>query len=165
MEKNQLAIIETAIQLRKAGKLQDSNDLLLKSYPINPENAYLNYQIAWSFDVLGKESQAIPYYEQSIELGLADPDLEEAYLGLGSTYRALGDYQKAEEVLREGQDKFPTNNALKVFYAMALFNLQQYSQSNQILLELLAQTSSDQKINDYHKAIAFYADKMNQTWE
>ncbi len=48
---------------------------------------------------------------------------------------------------------------------MALFNLQQYSQSNQILLELLAQTSSDQNIRDYHKAIAFYADKMNQTWE
>jgi tetratricopeptide (TPR) repeat protein len=165
MEKNQLAIIETAIQLRKAGKLQDSNDLLLKTYPSDPENAYLNYQIAWSFDVLGKESQAVPYYERAIELGLTDPDLEEAYLGLGSTYRALGNYQKAEEVLREGQDKFPTNNGLKVFYAMALFNLQQYSQSNQILLELLAQTSSDQKINDYRKAIAFYADKMNQTWE
>lgn len=96
---------------------------------------------------------------------MTEPDLEEAYLGLGSTYRALGNYQKAEQVLSEAQDKFPTNNALKVFYAMALFNLQQYSQSNQILLELLAQTSSDQNIRDYHKAIAFYADKMNQTWE
>lgn len=158
-------IIETAIQLRKAGKFQDSNDLLLKIYPINPENAYLNYQIAWSFDVLGKESQAVPYYERAIQLGLTEPDLEEAYLGLGSTYRALGNYQKAEQVLSEAQDKFPTNNALKVFYAMALFNLQQYSQSNQILLELLAQTLSDQNIRDYHKAIAFYADKMNQTWE
>lgn len=165
MMENQMNIIETAIQLRKAGKFQDSNDLLLKIYPTNPENAYLNYQIAWSFDVLGKESQAVPYYERAIQLGMTEPDLEEAYLGLGSTYRALGNYQKAEQVLSEAQDKFPTNNALKVFYAMALFNLQQYSQSNQILLELLAQTSSDQNIRDYHKAIAFYADKMNQTWE
>ena len=158
-------VIEIAIQLRKAGKLHDSNDLLLKNYPNDPENAYLNYQIAWSFDVLGKESQAVPYYERAIQLGLAESDLEEAYLGLGSTYRALGNYQKAEQVLREAQDKFPINNALKVFYAMVLFNLKEYNSSNKILLELLAETSSDQKIKDYHEAIVFYADKIYQTWK
>ncbi|TCP68322.1 tetratricopeptide repeat protein [Baia soyae] len=56
----------------------------------------LDYVSAWSHDVLCLESEAIPYYERAIELGLSkEDDLEGALLGLGSTYRVLGQYEKS----------------------------------------------------------------------
>ncbi|WP_280512914.1 tetratricopeptide repeat protein [Carnobacterium inhibens] len=55
----------------------------------------MNYQCAWSYDLLGEEKKAVPFYEQSIKLGLVGEDLEGAYVGLGSTYRTLGGIQKS----------------------------------------------------------------------
>lgn len=59
--------LETAIQLRKNGELQKSNKILLEIIKEHKDDAIINYQCAWSFDVLGKEKEAIPYYEKAIE--------------------------------------------------------------------------------------------------
>lgn len=60
--------------------------------------------------------------------------------------------------------KFPSNNALKVFYAMVLYNLKETSESMEILLQLLASTSNDKDIKEYSKALVYYSDKLDQTW-
>lgn len=91
--------LAAAIQLRAEKKLQQSNEQLIQLAAENLQDAFVHYQTAWSYDLLGEEQQAIPYYEQAIALGLSENDLPDAYLGLGSTYRALGKYQKAAERL------------------------------------------------------------------
>ena len=60
-----------AIQLRSEEKKKESNHLLLKMVEHYPNDAFVNYQCAWSFDVLGEESQAVPYYEKAIQQGLS----------------------------------------------------------------------------------------------
>lgn len=95
MYEEQLAI---AIQLRTDNKKLESNQLLLKLVKEYPDDALVNYQCAWSFDVLGEELKAVPYYEKAITQGLSGTDLEGAFLGLGSTYRTLGEYEKSKNV-------------------------------------------------------------------
>ncbi|MDH6365517.1 tetratricopeptide (TPR) repeat protein [Enterococcus sp. PF1-24] len=157
--------LEQALLLRKEGSLEESNELFLELVKENKNDPYLNYQTAWSFDALSKEAEAVPYYEKSIQNGLEGADLEGALIGLGSTYRTLGNYDSAAKVLKEGIEKFPSNNALRVFYAMVLYNLERYSEGMEILLSLLATTSNDQNIQDYSRAIMHYSNKLNLLWE
>ncbi|OBW60119.1 hypothetical protein A9986_02770 [Solibacillus silvestris] len=161
-EKNQL---QRAIDLRSNGELQQSNQLLLDLVEQHPNDAYVNYQCAWSFDVLGEESKAVPYYKEAIQGNLNEEDLANAYLGLGSTYRTLGEYENSKHMLEKGVEKFPHNLAIQVFYAMTLFNLNEHERSMELLLKNLASTSSDPQIQTYKKSIIFYSDKLNEVWK
>lgn len=74
-------------------------------------------------DAYSKEpwnENAVEYYKKAISLGLPDEELRYAYIGLGSTYRTLGQYNESREVLEEGLSKFQQDKAMAVFYAMTL---------------------------------------------
>ena len=58
--------IKKAVELRNQGKLEESNEVMKDLVKEYPENAEVNYQCAWSFDVLSLEKEAIPYYEKAI---------------------------------------------------------------------------------------------------
>lgn len=158
-----MSTLEQAIKLREDGSLKEANKILLDLVGQYPEDSQINYQCAWSFDVMGLEKEAVPYYEKAIKLGLTNEDLKEAYLGLGSTYRTIGEYQKSKELLTKGIQLF-NDNALKVFYAMTLFNLNEHSEAMKVLLKIIAQTSSDESIKSYNKAISYYSDKLDNLW-
>ncbi len=113
---------------------------------------------------MGEETQGVPFYEMVIQLGLSGMELEEALLGLGSSYRALGSYEQSEEVFLKGMELFPNNRALQVFYSMTLYNLKEHHQAMEFLLNCLADTTKDQEILNYKKAIHFYADKLDRIW-
>lgn len=156
--------LSEAIELREKGKLIESNEILNAMAKDDPKSAEINYQCAWSFDVLGKEAEAVPYYEKAIQLGLNDEDALGAIIGLGSTYRTLGKYKKSKVVFESGLARFPDNNALKTFYAMTLYNVEEHVKAMEILLTCLVQTSNDPDINSFKRAIGFYADKLDKTW-
>ncbi|MFB5673924.1 tetratricopeptide repeat protein [Paenibacillus terreus] len=157
--------LEKAMQLRSEGQLEASNQILVELVRLYPQDALVNYQCAWSFDVLGREREAIPFYEKAVSLGLAGEDLEGALLGMGSTYRTLGEYESSQRTFRKGMELFPDNRAMKVFYAMTLYNLQQHPQAMEILLQCIAESSSDSEIQKYKRAILFYSDQLDKIWE
>lgn len=157
--------LNQAIQLRNEGKTRESNKLLVELAEQFPKDALVNYQCAWSFDVLGEEVEAVPYYEKAIELGLSGKDLEGAIIGLGSTWRTLGEYKKSQNVFLNGIELFSENRAIRVFYSMTLYNLKQHSQAMEILLRYLAETTSDEEISSYQKAIGFYEGNLDQIWK
>ena len=134
-----------ALELRKEDKKKESNNILIKMVEEHPDNAIINYQCAWSFDVLGEESKAVPFYEKAIKQGLSGKDLEGAILGLGSTYRTLGEYGKSEKVFLEGIELFPNNRAIQVFYSMTLYNLSEHKKAMEFLLKCLIDTTTDSK--------------------
>jgi tetratricopeptide (TPR) repeat protein len=155
---------ERALNLRRHGELNESNMILRKLVQVFPNDALINYHCAWSFDIIDQEKAAIPFYEKAISLGLNEDDLRGAYLGLGSTYRTIGEYIKSKDNFEKAMATFPNDNALKVFYAMTLYNLNEHSLSMEILLTLLADTSSDSNINRYREAIKFYSNKLPTLW-
>lgn len=157
--------LEKAIDLREKGNYEESNELLMELVQDFPENASINYQCAWSFDLLGKELQAVPFYENSIQLGLSSKELEGALLGLGSTYRTLGEYEKSKNVFLKGIESFPNNRAIQIFYSMTLYNLNEHTKAMELLLNCLINTTTDDEILKYKKAIDFYSDKLDTVWK
>lgn len=135
-------------------------ETLLQSHPDDPD---INYQMAWTCDAMGKESDAAPYYEKAIAKGLAT-DRVGAMLGLGSTYRCLGQYEKSLRAFDQAILEFPHDRALKVFRALTLYNLGRPEESVSQLLVQLLDTTSDNSIRSYDRALRFYSDKLNEVW-
>lgn len=158
------AWIEKVGTLRATGSFADTMNYLEKVLFEFPEDPCVHYQIAWTHDALGKEVDAALSYENAIRLGLSDENLESALIGLGSTYRCLGDYQNSKRVLDIGITRFPENGALKVFRALTEYNLKNCRGSIEILLTELIRTSADTQIKKYARALTFYSDKLDEVF-
>lgn len=156
--------INQGINLREAGRCEEALDILKMLLTDSPDNGEIYYQIAWCNDVLEKEAEAIPFYRKAIECGLDEKSLKGAYLGLGSTLRTLGNYSEAKKILGEAMQLFPQNNEFKVFYSMALYNTNEIEDALYILLNLLVDTTNDENISAYSKAIRYYSDKLSKVW-
>lgn len=169
MMREQLA---EAIQLRETGRarqdeamLEQARTLLLDLNAAYPDDPEITFQTAVVHDNLGLERAAIPFYVRALEQGLSQADLERALLGLGSTYRGLGEYQQAVETLRRGVSEFPHNRALQIFLAMALYNTQQYKEAMELVLTNLLETTSDDKLQYYKRPLEYYAAHLDEIWE
>ena len=161
---NNIDIVNRVKELRKNNKGEEARELLLQALNHDCNDPELNYQMAWTCDFMGLESEAIPYYKNAIENNLNADDKLGAYLGLGSTYRCIGEYQNSLETFDKGISEFPEYRAFYVFRALTLFNLNKYEKSIEDLLLQLIETTSDNSIKLYTKALKFYSDKLNQTW-
>lgn len=156
--------LTTAKELRANGKHAEAKDLLVALVAQHPNDAELQYETACVHDFLGEEASAVVYYRAALLGRLSLEHLRGAYLGLGSTYRTLGQYIEAQVTLRQGLERFPEANEMKVFLAMTLHNLGQSTAAVECLLTLLANTSSDNDIQAYRRAILFYAEDIERIW-
>ena len=156
--------LASAIHMRESENYEEARQLLLALHAEFPEDPQVNYQCAWIHDLLGLEREAIPFYEKAVQTGLSGDDLKSALLGLGSTYRCIGEYQRAIETFQHARELFPGSHEFNVFLGMAYYNIGEYSKAMELLLSSLADTSSDEGIIRYQRAIRFYSDKLNQIW-
>jgi tetratricopeptide (TPR) repeat protein len=156
--------LAVAIKLRESENHEEARLLLLELHSEFPEDPQVSYQCAWIHDLLGLEREAIPFYEKAIQNGLSGDDLKSALLGMGSTYRCIGEYRKSLETFQHALTLFPYSHELKVFLAMTYYNIHEHSKAMELLLQSLADTSHDEGILRYQRAIRFYSDKLNQIW-
>lgn len=156
--------LNMAINFRQAGHYDEAKELLTSLLKDRPNDALVHYHYAWLHDAMGEETSAIPHYEQAIALGLSGDDLRGALLGLGSTYRTVGQYEKAVETLRRGAATFPDAKAFPVFLAMALYNIGGCKEAVSLLLNTLVDSTGDPDILRYQRAISLYASDLDQTW-
>jgi tetratricopeptide (TPR) repeat protein len=151
-----------AIRLREAGENEAARAGLLALSAELPDDVEVAYQTAWVHDRLGLEAEAVPFYERALSgAGLTGDDRRGAYLGLGSTFRTLGRYDESVEVLRRGVADFPEDGGLQTFLAMALYNTAEHHAAMQLLLRLLAATSTDPGVQKYRPAIEHYAQDLD----
>ena len=158
------------IQLREKGRakqdqsiLEEARTLLLELVVAYPDDAEINFQAAVVHDNLGLERESIPFYLRALGQGLSGPNLERCLLGLGSTYRVLGEYQKAEETLRLGVREFPDNRALQVLLAITLYNTQQHKEAMELVLVNLLETTSDEKLQYFKRGLLYYTLHLDET--
>jgi tetratricopeptide (TPR) repeat protein len=156
--------LASAIKLRESEKHEEARQLLLEIHADFPNDPQVNYQCAWIHDLLGLEREAIPFYEEAIQTGLSGIDLKSALLGRGSTYRCIGEYHKSIDTFQHALTLFPNSHEFNVFLAMAYYNVGEHSKAMELLLSCLVNTSNDEGILLYQRAIRFYSDKLNQIW-
>ncbi len=145
-------------------ELLEERDRLLALHRETPHDPEINYRCAVAHDRLGLEREAVPFYLAAIDGGLDDTDLRSAYLGLGSTYRAIGEYQAAMETLDRGLSRFPDAEEMTVFRAMTLHNLGRSEEAVSLLLGVLTRTSAHPGVERYRRAIDFYSGRLDETW-
>ena len=122
-----------------------------------PHLATAHYFAAWSRDGQGLEADALIHYERAFELGLSGEDLRGALLGAGSTYRNLGQLACSEEILRRGIHAYGHVSEFSAFLALTLYSAGRFREAISILLQLLADTTSDTHIKRYDRALRYYA--------
>jgi tetratricopeptide (TPR) repeat protein len=154
-----------ADKLRAKDKHEEARQLLIQLAAEFPTNPVVQYKTACIHDFLGLERDAIPYYHAAIENDLPGDDLRGAYLGLGSTYRTLGKYEESKKTLLEGLTHFPDAQEMKVFLAMTLYNLGENHEAVSSLLKVIVDVAPDAEIQNYERAIRFYADDLNKKWD
>jgi tetratricopeptide (TPR) repeat protein len=155
---------EQVLAVRRAGDHEGACTLAASLAAASPEDAELQFEAACVHDFLGREAQAVPFYLAALSGSLPPEQQRSAYLGLGSTYRVLGRYAAAETTLREGLARFADAAELQTFLAMALHNLGQSKQAVELLLKVLAQSSTDVHLQHYREAILFYAQDVERSW-
>lgn len=158
-----------AILLREEGRakqdqaiLKEARTLLLELAAAYPDDAEILFQTGVAHDNSGLGSEAVPYYVRALELGLSGPDLERCLLGLGSTYRYLGNYEQAEEILRRGVKEFPHNRAIQVLHAMSLYNMERYKEAMEIVLTNLLEATNDEKLQYFKRGLMYYATHLDE---
>jgi tetratricopeptide (TPR) repeat protein len=124
----------------------------------------IHFYCASTHDSLGLEREAIPYYEKAIVYGIAGELRERTFVQLGSSYRCVGEYEKAVSLLKQGLLEYPDNMAIQTFLTMALYNVNETKQSVSLLLRTLLTSSQDPWIKRYGKAIQYYSDHLDETW-
>ena len=152
--------LEAIVGARAHGQSKEILPRLKSLDERHPNVAEINYQLAWSCDVLGRADDALPYYEKAIALGLPPNELSGALLGLGNTLRALGQQTRATEVLRSGKAQFPENREFDVFLALALHELGQHAAAMRLMIETLCETTEDPGLTAYQRAIRHAASKL-----
>lgn len=150
--------------LLKDKKFEEALKICKKWVNAEPKNGEAYAYTAFAHDSLGYEREAIPYYEKALTLDLPPPLRREVLLGLGSTYRSIGNYDKAKEILNIGMKEFPDAKEFLVFYSIVLHNLNQHTEALSMLLKTLIETTTNKDIKKYERALSFYADHLDEIW-
>ena len=154
-------LLKKAVQLRNGKKFAESRQILLRLTNYTQSSEIL-YQCACTHDAMGVETEAVPYYEKAIELGLEEESLRGAYIGLGSTYRCIGEYERAIATLEAGLERYPDDDAMKVFLSLAKYNVQSHEDAMKLLLNVVVKTEG---VKNYEKAITFYKDRLHEVFK
>ena len=153
-----------ALQLRADGRHEQARGLLRDLAAQCPDDAEVQFETACVHDALGLEAQAVPFYRAALAGRLSAAQRRSAFLGLGSTYRTLGRFAEARATLEAGLQEWRDAPELRAFLAMVLHNQGESAQAVQSLLQLLVQTTSDEALRAYARALSFYAQDVDRTW-
>lgn len=154
--------IERARALRREDRLEESQELLFKLMNRYPDDPQVLFEVGGSFDVLGEEGDAIPYYQEAIEAGLDGEDLQECLVCLGSSLRLVGNAREAVTVLERATAEFPDHNSGRAFLALAYYSQARYEDAVRLLLGLLLDTTADEDVLAYAGTLDYYKDNLNE---
>ncbi|GAB4144337.1 MAG: tetratricopeptide repeat protein [Candidatus Promineifilaceae bacterium] len=159
---NKTETIARARQLRQEDQLEASQELLFQLMKQYPDDPLVLFEVGGSFDVLGQEADAIPYYQEAIEAGLSGADLQECLVCLGSSLRVTGQFDEAVDTLEQAVAQFPDNNSGRVFLALAYYSQGEYEAATRLLLSLLLETTQDDDILAYSGALEYYKENLDE---
>lgn len=153
-----------AAKLRAEGRGEEARVVLLELRSELPDDPRVALETAYVHDSLGYEEDAVQHYETALVGELTDDERRGALLGLGSTLRALGRDVDSDRTLREAMERFPDDNALRVFHALTSYSLGRHADAVRSLVEVLLETTADERVARYRRALLAYAVDLDRSW-
>ncbi len=141
----------------------DENQLLhyfsdiVKKYP---NSARAKFELGNVYDYLGQEMQAIPLYEEALEMGLKDEWEAYALIQLGSSLKNVGKLNDALEVLTEAETRFPHLLSISMFLGITLHHANRESEGMKTVLKAVMRQMKTTDIERYSFALDNYINKL-----
>lgn len=154
-----------AIALRDASQHTEALTILLDLNNANPDDAKVNYELASTFGAEGVKDEAIGFYEHAIECGLQGEELRCAFIRLGSLYCVVGRFGDAARLLQRGAAIYPDAPEFDVFLAMARYHVGDHQEAMRLLLNHIAEHSSEPATQMHKQAISHAAEHLDQAEE
>lgn len=135
-----------------------------KAKTLTPAVPALNVYLAYTYEKLGKQREAVKYYDDLIKSG--DNKLEYVQTAV-NLYKTLGDTAQALTVIKKGRETYPKNKFLLFEEANIYNNKKDYVALRRLLNELVATEPNEEDImflaatcydhlNEYDQAESFY---------
>ncbi len=156
------ARIQEARKLRRDDDLGASQELLLALLDDYEKHPLVLFEVGGSYDVLGDEEKAIPYYRRAVAAGLEGDDLQECLICLGNTLGIVGDLDESVTVLESALKKFPDRPSNRVFLALAYHYNNQPDDAVGTLLDVILRTTEDADIQAYAGTLEYYRDELTE---
>jgi Flp pilus assembly protein TadD len=125
----------------------------------HPDAREALFAYACALDFAGREVHAAPAYVQAFAAGLDGDDLRRGLLQYGSTLRNLQRHDEAVAALREAAERFPGDDSVTVFLALALTSDGRCREAVAILITLALDRVESDDLQRYRWALRrFVAD-------
>ena len=97
-------LIEQGVAKHDSGKYQQAISLYLKALQLNPESGVANYEVSYSYLMLGDYPNAAKYSRQAIKID--DDSQLSAYIAYGSALDMMGKTRKSINVYEKAMKKY-----------------------------------------------------------
>lgn len=128
-------LISQGIKFHDQGDYADAVDRYKKALALSPRSARANYEIASSYLALKNYSKTIKHCDIVINDNIDYVD--QAYMLKGSAQDLLGNPLEAIKTFQKGIQKYKTNPLLYYNYALTLFKIKNYRETEESLQQSL----------------------------
>jgi adenylate cyclase len=128
--------------------------LLERALALDPNAAWAWHRLGWVENYSERPREAIGHFERALRLSPLDPMNFNNYVGFGSSYELLGEYDKAVEMYRRGLQERPNARWLYRHLAGALSGAGRIEEANTAVAELL-RSYPDFTISKFTQAMVF----------
>jgi tetratricopeptide (TPR) repeat protein len=142
------------------------NDLaeLVAAADANPDDVQAVLAAGGAFDRIGREHDAIGYYERARELGIPHDLREDFTIWYGSTLRNVGRLEESVTQLAEGCATYPENPAMRAFLALAQHSSGHHNLAMATMLgAALIVAARREGFDGYERALSSYQAELVET--
>ncbi|MBS2773098.1 tetratricopeptide repeat protein [Anoxybacillus rupiensis] len=150
---------QLAEKFRREGDLQKAYHLLIPLEKTEVDNPFIHLEIGFTLDAMGKEEEAIHYYEKALSLGLPAEQRCVALLCLGSSLRNIGKLDDAKHILKTAMDEFPNHIGIHCFYALAQYHAGEHGQSVRTLINAILLLSPE-SVKPFTQSLQYYVNEL-----
>jgi len=138
--------------------------LLERAVTLDPNAAWAWHRLGWVENYSERPRDAIGHFERALRLSPLDPINFNNYVGLGSSYELLGEYDKAVEMYRRGLQERPNARWIYRHLAESLSGAGRIDEAKAVFVELL-RSYPDFTIAKFRQAMVFAHDAVDRMAE
>ena len=154
--------LQEALEAEDGETVEQANAELRRRSDAHPDDALVQYLVASAYDGAGRESDAMPYYQRALALGverLPAGRQPEIFVQAGSTLRNLGRLDEARDLLKQGIDRFPDYRAMQVFAALVEASADDDRAAMRLLFRVVT-LDEDDSLRRYRRSLRWYVDDL-----
>lgn len=119
----------------------------------SPDDPRLVFELASASDAAGDAARAVDLYDAALAGGLREPYRHRAQIQAASSWRTLGDHDRALDLLAEVEVTHPGNAAVAAFRALALADAGRAGEAVADLVDSLADHATGEDVSAYRRSL------------